>query len=511
MPQDPTPDSQRLRQAATEAFHQHLLPAIRNHLPQVEPLITATITSSVAYGTADQYSDLDVFLIFRRESDYRQHASALAKLVESLGLEQLYGGICDKGMRFEIESLPRADLAGLFHHPERPENWHRQTEWLLAWFLDSHPVHDPAGVHSAFHRRAGRWPRAVLAERQDDAWTRITTWTATARRLLAEQGPTYPAVRAAYRAATAGLEAAYLRAERFAPHPKWREAYANTLLADHPAAGPLLAAQQDLARVLATPPYRLDAVSAALERHLGVQCPPDRVRAEPDWQSVLAGAADTFTDALGTVRVVRERAPGPRVLHAVREAAAAGATVYMASETGSDLAISGRGGYDRQMRISHQLRWLDEHAGPGGLAEESGRVRRQRWRCVNFLIWRKLRVADKAARRGLLFTSRWYQQQVVDHLVEAQALLAGTEAPALHRLVSQRMPYLTPELADLLGARRADVRMADVSEFLTWGWHDFTALQDALVQAKLLDAHDVADPLASQWDIQYWKYENLFT
>lgn len=509
---DPSPDSVRLREAATDAFKQHLLPAIRHHLPDVEDLLTATITSSVAYGAADQHSDLDVFLIFRRESDYRRYAEALGQLIESLRLDQLYGQLCDKGMRFEIESLPRSDLSRLFHHPERVENWHQQTEWLLAWFLDSHPLHDPFGVHARLQQRAGHWPPAVLAARQDDAWTRITTWTATARRVLAGDGPSYPGVRAAFRAATAGLEAAYLQAGRFAPHPKWREAHAGPHLADDPAACAMLAAQSDLAHVLASPPYRTDEITAALDRHLAVQGPLQHEEAPlPQWQAVLADAADTFADSSGTIRVVRQRVPGADVLRAVREATRAGATVYLASETGRDQLAGERLDYDRCMRISEPLRHLYDQHRPGLLPGEAEHIRRRHWRCINFLIWRKLRVVDKAARRGRLFTCRWYQLQVVDHLAEARALLAGTHAPPLHRLEVDTMPYLTAELAQQIGGPRADVCFADVTEFLTWGWREFADLQNTLVLEGLLGRRDVADPLASQWDVQYWKYENLFS
>ncbi|WP_133259987.1 hypothetical protein [Streptacidiphilus pinicola] len=502
----------RLRDAAADAFQLHVLPAIRTSLPGVEDLLTATVTSSVAYGAADEHSDLDVFLVFRRERDYRAHAAALGALIDGLSLDELYGPICDKGMRFEIESLPRADLSRLYHHPENPDHWHQQSEWLLAWFLDSWPLHDPGGVHARMRRLAGTWPPAVLAARQDEAWTRVTTWTATALRLLHDEGTTYPAVRAAFRAATVGLEAAYLCAGRFAPHPKWRESYARRHLAHSPDACRVLASQQQLAEVLAHPPYRSEDLAEALEEHQDRQKPPGDGQ-EPclDWHGPLTAASDTFADRHGRIHLLRRRAPGALVLGAARAAAHAGETVYLAGETGYDLLLSQRPGYDHSMRVSEPLRWLHAHGLRGDPAGDTSATENLRWRYLNFVLWRKLRVVDKTRRRGLHFTCRWYQLQVVDHLLEAETLLAGTHAPPLHRLTRAPRGFTRPPLAGLLDEARADTGLSDVGAFLSQGWRDLAGVQDRLVRHRLLDPRDVTDPLAGQWDVQYWKYENLFS
>lgn len=211
-------ESVRLRDIATEAFHQHVLPAIRTSMPAVERQIVVVITSSVAYGTADQYSDLDVFVIFRREQDFRASAEPLGELIEGLRLDRMYGEVCDKGVRFELESLQRSDLSALYYHPTRA-NWCRQTEWLLSWFLDAVPIHDPAGVHARLARIAGEWPAATLQERLHDSRIRIARWSATSSRQAEREGLTFAVQRGACRAATAGLELAYLTAGRYAPHP----------------------------------------------------------------------------------------------------------------------------------------------------------------------------------------------------------------------------------------------------------------------------------------------------
>ncbi|MGE7433984.1 hypothetical protein [Kitasatospora sp. NPDC001175] len=502
----PTRDSLRLRESATEAFRDHVLPAIRRHLPAIEDRIAVVITSSVAYGAADQHSDLDMFIMFERERDYLRHVARLQQLIDSLDLSTLYGEVCDKGMRFEIESLQRADLSALFHHPERRENWHRQSEWLLTWFLDSYPIHDPAGIHARLLRRAGHWPADVLQARKDDARTRIVTWSETSRRLADQQGLTLATVRSAFRSATASLELAYLDAGRYAPHPKWRSTYAEAMLGGNRRASSTFDAHRRLAGYLALAQWTVPDLEAVLLEHSELLGLDGAGPAVGGWASALEHLATPYTDDLGTIWVAKDRAPGNAFHKAAREAARAGEVVYLASELGSDRVVSRT--YDGLMRTAEPFRWL------AGLAQrDSGslgvELQKRRWRFVNFVIWRKLRVVDKAAKRCQVFTCRWYQLQVIDQLLEALAMLEDGHLPPLHRYGSSGLAFLKALPFEDAVLRPAAL-VADVREFLTWGWREFGKLQDTLVERGLLNPEAAQDPLATQWEIQYWKYENLF-
>jgi hypothetical protein len=166
------------------------------------------------------------------------------------------------------------------------------------------------------------------------------------------------------------------------------------------------------------------------------------------------------------------------------------------------------------MRVSEPLRWLTErHPGlaDGATTGEGRQLRRRRWLYLNFVIWRKLRVVDKAARRGQHFTCRWYQMQVVDHLVEAQALLLGVHAPPLHRYDPEGLGFLTAPVLRMLLEQPADTWLGDTGNFLGWGWHQLHKIQQTLIERAQLSEQATADPLATQWDTQYWKYENLFS
>lgn len=498
-------DSLRLRDIATAAFHDHVLPAIRRDLPHVESVVTVLITSSVAYGTADSHSDLDVFIVFRTERDYSLYADALEKLIGALRLDDIYGEVCDKGVRFELESLPRSDLSQLYHHPNRTENWHRQTEWLLRWFIDSVPIHDPAGVHDRLSRVAGRWPIPVRDARQLAAQTRVATWTERALRALDGDGFSIPAVRAACHAATAGLECAYLVADEYAPHPKWRHAQAMKLVGRSPAGASALAVVDRLAMELVDATDSPGSLTEALEIHRAALV-ADVCRPEGGWHRHVSLHADPFSDASSTVWVARGRAPGQAFHAAARAAAEEQVPVYLAEEMGADYLRAGDHTYDNTLRVSDPLRWLAGQT----LASQNSAIQRRRWLYVNFVIWRKLRVIPKAEKRGLPFTRLWYQLQAVEHLVEAWARLHGAYAPPLLNWNVKTLSFLEQRQVDVLTSPQATMMLRDTEEFLGWAWREFGKIQRQLVSRGLVPQSAVDDPLATQWDIQYWKYENLF-
>ncbi|MFD0530365.1 hypothetical protein ACFQ1I_32745 [Kitasatospora arboriphila] len=206
--------------------------------------------------------------------------------------------------------------------------------------------------------------------------------------------------------------------------------------------------------------------------------------------------------------VAESRAPGEAFHVAAREAARAGEVVYLASELGSDRIVSRT--YDGVMRTAEPFRWLADLAkrdvGPPGI-----HVQKRRWRFINFIIWRKLRVVDKAAKRGQAFTCRWYQFQVIDHLLEALAMLEDEHLPPLHRYGSPGLASLKAPLFTDIALLPTSALVGDVQNFLAWGWREFEGLQHTLVKHGLLPREAAQDPLATQWEIQYWKYENLFS
>lgn len=222
--------ARQLQEVATAAFFDQVLPAVHAELPQVASKITVLITSSVAYGVADELSDLDVFIVFHREADYRQHAVRLARLIEELRLDDRYPDVCDKGVRFELESLSRSDVRSVFSHPESPRHWMRQTDWLMHWFGSALPIYDPAGIRMRFDRRCSFYPPQVASWRTASGAFRSWRHALTASRALSEAGLSFLVVRQLWRSMTTALDLAYLRGHSYGPHPKWRAQLARRLL-----------------------------------------------------------------------------------------------------------------------------------------------------------------------------------------------------------------------------------------------------------------------------------------
>jgi predicted nucleotidyltransferase len=152
--------SAHLLEATIEAFTTTVLPALREHYPQIVDDILVTVTSSVAYGTADPLSDLDVFIIFRRHNDYLRYGDRVDALIQGLNLNATHAHLCDKGLRFELESLHRADLSNLYRNPRSSHAWAEQTEWLLFWALNSVPIHDPSGMRHRLRETCSWYPPA---------------------------------------------------------------------------------------------------------------------------------------------------------------------------------------------------------------------------------------------------------------------------------------------------------------------------------------------------------------
>ena len=403
----------------------------------------------------------------------------------------------------------------MYYHPNRQQTWLRQTEWLLCWLRDSIPVYDPAGVHAKFIARAGRWPEPVARARELAARARIDTWAAVTRSETRSNGLTFAALRAAMRVATAGLDLAYLVARRYGPHPKWRQMMAHRLLEDDRRAAAILAPLDALAGVLAALDRTPADICGAVDHFA------DAVRHEDlevaDWRAALRHHAVPVAVPSGAYWLATAPTTDPYLYAAARIAAHAGEHVYLADELGTHHVLARGRSYDTALRIADEVRWSIKHGhsaldAPTFKVHDSVSIAGRRWRYLNFVIWRKLRVVDKASRRGQPFTCRWYQLQVLDHLTQALARLAGDFAPPPHLHTAVRPDRPDNELCQVLADPQAlSALLADVPTFLRCGWDQLGRLQRALLASGQIAADAIDDPLATQWDVQYWKYENLFT
>jgi hypothetical protein len=512
-------ESRRLRDVATRAFYDYVLPEVRARMPHIADSIVVSITSSVAYGVADAYSDLDVFITFLRHRDYVRYASGLSELIDGLRWPDWYATVCDKGVRFELESLSRSDIARTYRSPHRPDYWMEQTDWLMSWFGSGIPIYDPSRIRERFDRRCRFYPPRIANWRLRGARIRVVKASRRTSELLAANPDlTFEAARSAWRAVTAALDAAYLVGGSYGPHPKWRRPLANRLLAH----------SGDALRVVAA----LDVVADSIRTATSVDQLDDRlvelvqtvpVPLDDADGADLARTALTFREPCGRHSSVVSTVAIPESLERfVLDLAAEGTATYLPDELGVSALLRWNGTYDVAMRVCDMLRWLVANGVldtplPVQVTSESRSVKRRRSLYYNFLIWRKLRVVEKALRRDQPFNFLWYMLQVAELLLEVIARLQDGFRPPEHQYAREvpglvaSSPVAAGELGELLLVPAALRRGIDEPDwFLGWGWRMYRDIRDHLVRAGELPDAAARDPLATQWDVEYWKYENLF-
>lgn len=511
--------AEQLQAVATTAFFDQVLPAIRSELPEIAEEIVVLITSSVAYGVADELSDLDVFIVFRRERDYSRYATRLTRLIEEIELDERYPDVCDKGVRFELESLSRSDVRRVLSDPENGRHWMAQCDWLMHWFGSALPIYDPGRIRARFDRRCSFYPPEVASWRA--AGNAFRTWrhALTATRLLSDTGISFLAVRQLWRSMTTALDLAYLRGHRFGPHPKWRAQLAPVILG---AGGDLQVLRRiadtvvkgihgaDVAGALTAAAQELGSWAETIGLETTVAPPAEDGRGVPDvWR---------FTGASGDILVTN---PVMTSRPEIREAARRGGLIYLEDELGTGGLLGRHYSYDQALRISDRARWLVRHldsqlAVPGFKLDESPGIVVRRFCYLHFVLWRKLRVVEKAVRRDQPFNSAWYLLQVVDHFLELFARLDADFLPP-EELYGEALTAPPPELPEAgyvhglaLGQERILHALRAPREFCQEAWKLFSAVQRELLASGLVSEQAVTDPLSTQFDIQYWKYENQF-
>jgi hypothetical protein len=510
-------ESQRLRDVATSAFYDYVLPEMRARMPQIADSIVVSITSSVAYGVADAYSDLDVFISFLRHRDYVRHASQLNELISRLRWPDWYATVCDKGVRFELESLSRSDIARTYRSPHRPDYWMEQTDWLMSWFGSGIPIYDPSRVRERFDRRCRFYPARIANWRLRGTRIRVAKASRRASELLAANPDlTFEAARSAWRAVTAALDAAYLVGGCYGPHPKWRR----------PLAPSMLAHSEEALRVVTALDAVADGILAAASAEQMDERLAELMQTVPVPLSdgaVFERTALTFQEPCGGNSCVLSTVAIPESLEGfVLDVTAEGTATYLPDELGVSALLRWNGTYDLAMRVCDRLRWLVANGVldtplPVQVTPESRSVKRRRWLYYNFLIWRKLRVVEKSLRRDQPFNFLWYVLQVSELLLEVIARLQDGFRPPEHQYAREvpaliaSSPVAADELGELLLVPAALRRGIDEPEwFLDWSWRMYRDIRDHLVRAGELPDAAAQDPLATQWDVEYWKYENLF-
>ena len=125
---------------------------------------------------------------------------------------------------------------------------------------------------------------------------------------------------------------------------------------------------------------------------------------------------------------------------------------------------------------------------------------------LNFIIWRKIRVIEKAIQRKNLLNQEWYSNQVIEHLIEIMLRLKGYNLPneliQIHAI--KKSNFLEKEVNLLIKSLKLPIK-----ERVDIYWRIFHTVQNYLKKKKILSSYNLNNPLITQFDIEYWKYENL--
>ena len=178
--------------------------------------------------------------------------------------------------------------------------------------------------------------------------------------------------------------------------------------------------------------------------------------------------------------------------------------------------------YDACMRLcdrarSHFSRMTPasaDHLGfDDALFNESDTVRLKRALYANFVIWRKIRVIEKSLKRDLPFVTLWYSSEVILEILRAYYRLAGgwidwLDTPS--HLNQLDIPEVFRDLLLTPGALQDHFLAGKQHHLTTIFWRTYWTLQDNWRRKKWVEQAHLEDPLATQFEIEYWKYEGLF-
>ncbi len=219
--------SNKLAKFTKDAFFEYVLPKIEKECPCVIGKFFVILTSSVAYGIADKYSDIDVFVIFPKHKDYLTYYKKLQTLIDSIEYPSNYYNICDKGIRFEFESFFKSDLEKLINNQSN-NNWLNQTEWLLCWFINSVTIYDPNGICERNKKKLQYYPKKIIKFKANNNLLLLLKF----RRIMRRMNDSYVFDVYYFKSIKRLMDLIYWCEGLYVPHSKWSfhiTAYLETL------------------------------------------------------------------------------------------------------------------------------------------------------------------------------------------------------------------------------------------------------------------------------------------
>ena len=444
--------SKEIEKIAHTAFEKYIYPAIVQNIPEIKDKFIVNITSSVAYGTADKYSDLDMFLIFYEQKDYIRYHKELTTLCSSIQYPDSYYTKFDKGIRIELESLSRADVKNIISHPEKEKNWLGLSGWLMYWFINSITIYDPKGLLTTARKYLSKYPDKIAEIKRLQIKEENTRIKVSLRKeSIYSAFLTFDKI---VRLLNAYIDYFFLEQSSFIPHPKWK--------------------------------YSI------FEK----ECPKINVSRLNNIIDKLFEEEQLFEDDFAFVPCISTQ-PNSKI---------------RSHETNSMTDI-GNLSYDRFMRISNQEKWAqNEHI------SISDTLQKKVIKYYNFIIWRKIRVYEKSIKRQIRFVQLYYGLNICIDILTVLFMFNKKYMPPIESFQQQNIEEvlsilpenLKEEWSSLLSKKAMEWIIGKPDIFIDFTWKTYHVIQREWYQRKLITQKAIRDPLNTQFEIEYWKYENLF-
>lgn len=504
-------------EVASESFFKYVLPLIKEQFPEIHQRILVNISSSVAYGVADKYSDLDTFIIFVRHKDYIKYANRLETAINTIKFPVEYQNLCDKGVRFELESLKRSDVSKLYFRPTE-ENWMSQTDWLMYWFLNSETIYDPKGIKKRFEKKFSFYPNDITTNKIYLAFLAILINHQSFKQMSdGTDTISYYQLKYIFKILSRVLDIFYWKNNSYTPHPKWKYKLAILKQDELEHRNLSQGINNILNAVQFTPRYILDHMEQLIEEieNKIILSTKDDKNSENHLPDLIVESVSN-TDLL-----VKNHISYPQLTKLCRMINDEN-KILISHELGFSHLTRPGYSYDISMRISDQLRYL-VLSGTDTLKfgkyklSESPNILKKRMLYYNFILWRKIRVVEKSIKRHNLFNYLWYSLQVIEHILELFFRLENQFFPVDEDIQQQcdNLKQAYPDVSFifwkiLCGNDVTNYLLNNKSEFVNLCWEIYKMLQKRMLDNAYISQTDAENPLETQFVIEYWKYENLF-
>jgi len=487
--------SQKLIRFTERAFFEYVLPRIEEKYPATIGKFFVILTSSVAYGIADKYSDLDIFVIFPEHKDYLKYHKKMQSLADSIEYPANYYDICDKGIRFEFESFFKSDILNIVKN-QSDKNWLNQTEWLLCWFINSVAIYDPIEVFANIKKKLLFFPKKIVEIKANNGLISVLKY----RQILSLTKDKYVFDVYYFKSLKKIMDLIFWSGGLYVPHPKWSfylSKQVSSLGRRFHQRASLMVNDSEKNKILFIEKW----INIIVNKYGDELCVDERLmeyiineyKHEIEKKYLVNNNFyfENYLDPIKKIDLIFAYL-GKKILDK---------QYYLIEETG--LNYKGKINYDKLLR--RQDKYLLNHSGNYFPINNSGIYKKVILYLV-FIIWRKIRVATKAPLRKNFLNQRWYNLQVFEHFIE---LLARLEKRAFvhenKQLEFLRSDRKFKKVADLL------LKSLELSqeEKIKIYWECYDDLTKYILENNILTEFQVRNPLIIQFDIEYWKYENV--